>query len=121
MLHSLDVEPGDLGSTVRKGLKWAETEGVSLVLCVCSDRCRDAYLCDNPAAPSCSVCDRQGRAVVVACWYGAMRDVPARLIECEHEERSRQYSGLLASMRKAYGPEFSEDETVTVLVYRRTS
>ena len=70
------------------------------------------------------VCDKkgnhevQGEAAVISIWTGVFRDIPARLIEKEHEVRSRQYSGLLESMRFAYDG-FSEYETVTALGYLR--
>jgi hypothetical protein len=108
MLHSLDCEVGQNGTTVRRGDKWAGMQpGDHIELCVCT---RD------PESH-----DVQGEAMVLGAWEGVFRDVPAWAIEHEHEVRSRMYSGLLASMHKAYGPEFSENERVTVLLYRRAA
>jgi hypothetical protein len=118
-LHTIDVEPGEIGVTVRLGDKWYDAHG-EIVLCVCSARCLDSFTCDKPADYiECDNCSRVGRAQVVETVFCRFGDVPARLIEHEHEERSRLYSGLLASMRKAYGDEFGEEDEVTVLVYRR--
>lgn len=111
MLHSLDCEVGQRGSTVRNGLKWADVQGQQIELCVCAHRQTDIYTCPQE--------DVQGLATVENIWVGKMCDVPAKLIETEHEIRSRQYSGLLDSMRKAYGDAFSEDNQVVVLTYLR--
>lgn len=104
MLHSLDVEPGNPGSTVRNGNKWADALGDFIELCVC-DKAGNH--------------DVQGHGVVTGVWLGGFADIPARLIEREHEVRSRTYSGLLASMRNAYGENFEENSAVVVLTYKR--
>jgi hypothetical protein len=106
MLHSLDAEVGANASTVRNGFKWADlADGEHIELCVCT---RDP-----------ETHDVQGEGVVWELWFGRFHDIPAMLLEYEHEERSRRYAGLFASMRKAYGEDFSEDSPVTVVVYRR--
>ena len=110
MLHSLDCEKGQFGSTVRKGNKWADAFGLTLELCVC-----EPYF-DVPQEMSHTV---EGHGVVTDIWQGKFKDVPARYLELEHEIRSRQYSGLLDSMRKAYGEDFSINDEVVVLVYLR--
>lgn len=102
MLHSLDCDIGDIGVTVRKGEKWFGTIGVPVQLCVCVPEHRI-----------------EGKAVIIDNWYGIFRDIPGRFLEKEHEEESRMYSGLLNSMRRAYGEDFNEDEEVTVVVYNR--
>ena len=108
MLHSLDVEPSQNGSTVRKGFKWADLiEGELLELCVCTK---------DPETH-----DVQGTGYVWELWFGRFEDIPARLLRWEHELRSREYNGLLASMRHAYGRDFSESDPVTVVLYRRIS
>jgi hypothetical protein len=104
MLHSLDVEPGNPGSTVRNGLKWADALGQSIELCVCDKEGNHEV---------------KGHAMVMGIWQGMFFEIPARLIEREHEVRSRTYSGLLASMRNAYGENFREDNFVVVLSYQR--
>src|SRR5258708_20229372 len=111
MLHSLDVEPGNSGSTVRKGPKWSDAMGQDLALCVCTHRQTDTYACPEE--------DIQGHGKVFGVWYGKFVDIPARYLQIEHVVRSRQYIGLLDSMRKAYGDSFSEQDEVTVLLYNR--
>ena len=110
MLHSLDCMVGEYGSTVRKGNKWADAMGLTLELCVC-----EPYI-DIPQEMTHTV---EGHGVVMDIWSGLFKDVPARYLEHEHEIRSRQYSGLLDSMRKAYGPDFDENEQVVILTYLR--
>lgn len=105
MLHSLDVEAGNHGSTVRNGQKWLGTVGEEIELCVCSD--------DNVTH------EIKGHGIVTDIWYGPFFAIPAKLIDQEHEVRSRQYSGLLESMRKAYGVSFLEEKDVVVLTYLR--
>lgn len=107
MLHSLDCEVGAIGVTVRRGPKWADSMGEMIELCVCSN--------DNVQHVV------SGTARVKEIWRGPLEEVPAKLIENEHEIRSQQYSGLLASMRKAYGAGLSEDDEVTVVSYLRLS
>lgn len=106
MLHSLDVETGNFGSTVRNGFKWADVKfGEEIGLCVCT---RD---------PETHVVAGRGR--IVTTWVGRFMDIPSRLLQYEHEVRSREYRGLRDSMRKAYGAEFSEEDYVTLVLYRR--
>jgi hypothetical protein len=121
MLHTLDVEPGGIGVTVRNGLKWADANNEDLILCVCSNRCMDSVCYEDPAAEACGNCDRQGTGKVVEIWTGAFYDVPARLIENEHEICSRSYTGLYTSMIKAYGgwTDFYDGSDVTVVAYER--
>ncbi len=114
MLHDLDCAVGQFGSTVRKGNKWADAMGLTLELCVCTQR----FGCDAAHNPFWEHYV-EGHGVVTDIWSGIFKDVPARYLEREHEIRSRQYSGLLASMRKAYGTDFSEDESVTIVTYLR--
>ena len=106
MLHSLDAEVNTLASTVRNGFKWADLHPDEIIeLCVCTK---------DPETH-----DVQGTGKVKALWFGYFKDIPARILRFEHEERSRSYRGLLASMRHAYGKGFSEDNPVTVVVYER--
>src|SRR6185295_10469414 len=108
MLHSLDLDVWHEGVTVRKGFKWADVEmGEELDLCVCT---RDP-----------ETHDVQGKGTVEGVWVGRFGELPASLIELEHEESSRVYSGLLESMRRAYGEDFEEDTFVTVVMYTRVS
>lgn len=112
MLHTLDIAVGEQGSTVRRGFKWAELRSEDMIeLCVCSPA-------QNDLTPPHTVV---GTGQVTYVWVGRFIDVPASLLSYEHELRSREYNGLLASMRKAYGEGFLETEYVTVILYRRVS
>ena len=134
MLHSLDATVGRLASTVRKGFKWADlNHGEEIELCVCTKIGEARQVpCQHPrdfggmeheydVRSTPETHDVQGRGTVEGLWFGYFKDIPARVLQFEHEERSREYSGLLASMRHAYGPGFSESDPVTVVVYRRIS
>lgn len=119
MLHPLDAQTGELASTVRRGLKWGDLEvGERLILCVCSSFCRDPETCNNVSQPQCQVCVRTGEGVIERLWIGNFCDIYARDLRYEHEERSRNYNGLLESMTKAYGEEFTEEDIVVVVTYR---
>jgi hypothetical protein len=108
MLHSLDAEVGSPASTVRSGFKWADVvHGDALELCVCT---RDP-----------ETHEVQGAGKVLGTWFGRFFDIPARYLRFEHEAQSREYGGLLDSMRRAYGEELSESRPVTIIIYRRES
>jgi hypothetical protein len=113
MLHPLDVKVGDLGSTCRRGDKWAESFGEEIALCVCKQRQTAEYACP----PSSIV----GQAKVLGIWQGTFFEIPARYLVFEHEVSSRSYGGLMQSMRKAYGKDFVDSERITVVLYRRIS
>ena len=53
--------------------------------------------------------------VVDTPWRGQFGRVPAALVEMEHLERARTYSGLLDVMRQIYGDRFDERDRVVVL------
>ena len=105
-LHSLDVEEGAVGSTVRLGGKWADLkEGEIIELCVCTK---------DPETH-----DVQGLGQTLSLWFGRFIDVPAQYLRYEHEEKSREYSGLVSSMKNAYGEDFDTHAPVVVIMYRR--
>lgn len=109
MLHSLDAEPGNPASTVRLGDKWSYATAIDkkLKLCVCEAQCLDPDKCGKDVDnTSCDNCTIEGEGQVTSTWTGKFYNIPARLIEYEHEVRSRSYSGLLASMKFAYGEKF---------------
>jgi len=123
MLHSLDADVNAMASTVRNGFKWADLgEQEHIELCVCT-RERVGTGTENPTGADdyTETHDVQGEGVVLALWFGYFKDIPAKLLSYEHEIRSREYSGLFDSMRKAYGVNFREDSPVTVIIYRRLS
>jgi hypothetical protein len=115
-LHKVEVDPGEVGSTVRKGNKWASaTPGTKLDFCECASSC---YADDHVEERDCIIV---GVGEVTDQWFGTFKNIPARVIENEHEALARLYSGLLYSMRRAYGEDFSEEELVTVVTYKRLS
>jgi hypothetical protein len=107
MLHALECAPQKFGSTVRNGSKWADSLGQTLELCVCTG---------TLASPIHTV---EGHAIVTSIWTGKFSEVPAKFIEFEHEIASRSWTGLFASMRRAYGDSFTQDNEVTVVIYFR--
>jgi hypothetical protein len=154
MLHSLDVEPNDLGSTVRLGFKWAEVGlGAGLALCVCTAHCLHPEICGRVFYPNmeaandpreghevrlkmpwkekkrktdlpiwcCTNCEVQGTAGVFDYWVGRFAEIPARLLQWEHDKSSRDYAGLVEAMTRAYGDKFAEHVFVTLVLYRRAS
>lgn len=112
--HDFEVEVGRIGVTVRKGFKWAVVPNGTRI---------ELWRCEVPHDGECPqiACSPQGEGMIDHrfLWVGRLRDLPARLIEYEHEERSRSYSVLLDSLARAYGT-VSEDDWVTVMGYLRT-
>src|SRR5262245_58097360 len=122
MLHTLDVNVGEITSTVRNGFKWADLKtpepgalgGEYIELCVCGFVDPTGGFIPDP--------DRHnvvGLGEVVGLWFGKFQDIPARFLRNEHEVQSRTYNGLLDSMERAYGRGYSEESPVTVVVYKR--
>jgi len=109
-LHTVDVGPGEIGVTARNGTKWSNSEDgernsihEEIVLCECLNNEHKVV----------------GSAIIEQVWLGQFQDIPAKFIEQEHELSSRYYTGLLSSMRRAYGEDFSENSPITILAYRR--
>lgn len=106
MLHTLDVGVGEFTATVRNGFKWADLKkGEHIELCVCLPTPQDHSVV--------------GIGEVDELWFGRFQDIPARLLDNEHEVESRTYGGLFKSMRRAYGLNFSITSPVTVVGYQR--
>lgn len=103
-LHKIDIEPGQIGVTVRRGHEWRArvSKGQSINLQETID------------GKSTIV----GMGKVQSFWWGAFIEIPARLVEFSHKERCRTYSGLLAVMRQVYET-FDEYEEVTAFSYVR--
>jgi hypothetical protein len=112
-LHKIDTKVGETGTTIRKGTKWYDRVQVMDVIDL-----QETIYRDHGARLGSTIV---GEAVITGKLYLHFEDVPAKYIENEHEESSRVYSGLLASMRRAYGDDFSEKSLVTVLIYERTT
>lgn len=126
-LHTVDIGVGETGVTVRLGAKWwdrllsylsadqvpqVETSGK---LSFSEEKAPEIRLQETIEGVS----EIVGSGEVREAMMCRFRDIPARLLEIEHEEESRTYSGLLASMERAYGDDFSEDSRVTVFTYVR--
>lgn len=69
----------------------------------------------------CANCELRGTGAIFDTWVGRFFDIPARLLQYEHEERSRSYLGLRESMGKAYPDAFAENSYVTIILYKRAS
>jgi hypothetical protein len=124
--HDFETPVGETGVTVRRGFKWAS---------VATSTQLELWRCEVPHHGDCPVnsdapeegedrnknCAKQGTGRVVGHWVGQLKDLPARIIEQEHEEKSRTYSGLMFSLRRAYGPQLSDNDYVTALFYIRQS
>lgn len=104
-LHPVDIGPGESGVTVRRSEKWANvTPGEAL----------EIYSGDiiNQV--------KVGEGKIVSVMSCKFYEIPARLVEMEHEKSSRTYSGLLESMKRAYNePKFKESDQVVVIAYER--
>lgn len=85
--------------TVRKGVRWHTIEGVHI------------------AKPTDENDKRKKKIVILDTEIYRFRELPARVIDKEHDGRARTYLGLLEGMREAYGDDFNEDEYVTVVYF----
>ena len=85
--------------TIRKGVKWYNEKGMFL------------------ARPSDSDSNEVRQIEIVHTEIYKFEDLPARVIDEEHDERARNYSGLLKGMREAYGQDFRTAEYVTVIYF----
>jgi hypothetical protein len=103
-LHTIDIKVGEYGLTVRRSDKWHSVkEGDILDLCECLGGCKVV-----------------GDGVVSNfIWIGKFQDIPAKLLETEHDCNSRNYTGLLMAMRRGYA-DFQEDDVVVAFSYKRT-
>lgn len=115
--HDFETPVGETGVTIRKGFKWALVPASTQL---------ELWRCERPHTGICPIadgdysgpCAQQGTGRVVGHWVGQLKDLPARIIEQEHEEKSRAYSGLLFSLKRAYG-QVSDGDYVTALFYVR--
>lgn len=110
-IHTLDREWGT-GEfiSVRRGDKYLGTEGVTYDLCEC-DTSTEPY--------SHSIV---GSAVVTQAFLSTVKAL-SRWPETHakhYNEACRTYDGLMTAMVKAYGDEFTDEATVTILRLRRT-
>jgi len=104
-IHPIDIAPGEVGVTVRRGDKWANiTHGEALEI-YSGDVANQTKIGEGKVTN------------VMSCRFS---EIPARLVEMEHEKTSRTYSSLLESMKRAYNePKFKETDQVVVMTYLR--
>lgn len=108
MLHSFELEVGSIVVTVRRGIKWANSQkGDELELCVCEGQ----PIQHNVV----------GKGIVQSAEIYRFCDLPWKVFYTEHEIAAKTYGGLLNSMKRAYGYDFNEKEIVTALFYKRIS
>lgn len=106
-LHPIEIGVGETGTTIRNGRKWLDiiNSGESFVeLCVCTPEGEHTVV---------------GKGQLTSAVLKSFNELLAVELADEHELSSRNYSGLLESMRRAYGEQFSESSPVTVLHYKR--
>ena len=104
-IHPYDCLVGARAVTVRRGNKWYFDDDGNLNLCHC--RKDDDHVI-------------VGHGRVLTRTLISFSSLTDHMLVDEHEESSRTVAGVLASMRRAYGDDFSEDERVTILAYWRT-
>lgn len=102
----LDQEVGQVGVTVRNGNKWMQYKGDFMDLCECVSHSSE------------TVHFITGRGKIINKGMCQFRDIPARIVELEHCEDARTYSGLLEAMKSAY-PNFTDQNIVTWVEYVR--
>ena len=104
--HEFSVAVGEIGVTIRRGFKWAQVPVGAVVDLVFQ------------SSPDDVLGESRGTAKVTGVWVGRLLDLPARIIEKEHEPSSRTYSELVSSLKRGYG-DFNEAEYFTALFYKR--
>lgn len=107
-IHPFDIVVGGTYVTVRRGWKWADEttngEEIELIRQDPNDRTQEKKV--------------GSATITIRKVLETFHSISARDIEFEHEADSRLYSGLLASMRNAYGNDFMQDEPVCLIFYR---
>lgn len=89
--------------TVRKGVKWHGAKGAFMARPTKKESYEKAVV----------------EIGILETAIYLFRDLKAKVIDFEHDRRARTYSGLLKGMREAYGEDFSENEYVTVVFFKR--
>jgi hypothetical protein len=119
-LHTIDIEPGEIGVTVRRGMKWSGAKpGDEIKLCVCVLGNAEAQSFGEAERGDTQVHSIVGRGIVTYARLTYMLGIRAWELDHEHSASARTYRGLMDGMRRAYGPDFDEWEDVIVLHYRR--
>jgi len=126
--HDFEVPIGEIGVTVRLGDKWFQAfrshihdrDGFVVDLWQCPQGHSGECVATGPANSDGTgvVCKFRGTAKIIGAWRGKLIHVPDTLLALEHEKSSRNFMGLLFSMRRAY-PNISSHDYVTALIYTR--
>lgn len=107
-------QPLKSATTVRLGTKWnrfVENEGRGV----------EVWRCPEPHRGSCRKsdvdCEHVGGGVIEYKWVGPYSEIPARIVEAEHEPDSRTYDSLAETLRDIYGDSFDHHSTVTAMEF----
>ena len=100
-LKPIVLQPGKIGNTIRRIGKWVRVSKGHII-----------DLTDGP--------DHKfvGTGRIVKIWTAPFKDVLAKVLDRNHAG-SQSYSSVLTSLRNAYGADFSENEIVVFLDYKR--
>jgi hypothetical protein len=92
--------------TVRNGLKWDM---------LVDQLPKDVVIAGADDAPI-------GRGKIIGKMVIPFQSIPEEILKMEHDETARNFDGLKAAMKTAYGRDWSSSDVVTVLffVYRPT-
>lgn len=112
-----EFDAPNLFTTVRLGDKWKKITNKEDLL--------EIWFCEESHYGRCGAakgCGFKGTAEVHEHWYGALRDVPARLIQHEHNKQCRELEGLKQRLNEIYGGhkfrnEVTLDDNVTVVTF----
>jgi hypothetical protein len=111
----LDVAPGELGVTIRRGSKWSgATPGEDIELCSCVEVASLGSL-DTEFYH-----DVVGYATIQHVRRTMLRHLFAWEVAKQHVAEARTWDGLLEGLARAYGESLSDYETITVVRYVRT-
>jgi len=105
--HGFDLKAGNVGVTIRKGVKWALRPGSKFALI---EQHSDEEVEDEAV----------GSGTVLGHWSGRFDEVPANLMKIEHNDAATDPEVCLAMMKAGYGDKFTEADLVTALIYIRT-
>lgn len=76
-------------------------------------------ICDEPHLGDCGDdCERLGIADFKGEWFGILGNIPAAVIEREHEPGCQTFSGLRQRLQEVYGSDVGNQTFVTALTFR---
>lgn len=102
--HTFDLEVGEIGVTIRKGIKWYLHSNLS-------DR---VELVENFNGVRKTV----GLGKIIGYWIGEYHNIPEPLVRMEHNKKARSRKVLHKMMVKAYGKIENTDYVIAVLYIR---